>query len=117
MLAKESREMLGIMDNLRYNGLYLSLSRLWYTAPPMKGGTTYGQSTVPRCADPPHRVPGFHECDPGGISDAGPALRGGVPGAHGRVASRWETAHRPPVYRLQELLPADTRRSAIFHSG
>jgi len=40
MLAKESREMLGIMDNLRYNGLYLSLSRLWYTAPPMKGGAT-----------------------------------------------------------------------------
>jgi hypothetical protein len=40
---------------------HLSLSRLWYTGSPMKGGTTYGQSTVHRCAGPPHRVPGFHE--------------------------------------------------------
>src|ERR1700741_4677422 len=80
----------------------LSLSRLWYTGSPMKGGTTYGQSTVYRCAGPPHRVSGFHEFDPGGISDAGPALRGGVPGAHGRVASRWKTTDRSPVHGVQE---------------
>src|SRR2546425_12529431 len=34
--------------------IHLSLSRLWYTVPPMKGGTTYGQCTVHRCAGPPH---------------------------------------------------------------
>src|SRR5262249_5614326 len=66
----------------------LSLSRLWYTGPPMKGGTTYGQCTVHRCAGPPHRVPRFHELDPGGISDAGPALRGSAPSAYGHVAPR-----------------------------
>src|SRR5262245_3864884 len=35
----------------------MSLSRLWYTGPPMQGGTTYGQCTVHRCAVAPHRVP------------------------------------------------------------
>src|SRR5262249_32278350 len=68
--------------------MHLSLSRLWYTGPPMKGGTTYGQCTVHRCAGPPHRVPPFHELDPGGISDAGPALRGSAPSAYGHVAPR-----------------------------
>src|SRR5215510_8755578 len=57
------------------------------------------------------------EFDPGGISDAGPALRGGVPGAHGRVASRWKTTDRSPVHGVQELSAPNTRRSAVLHSG
>jgi hypothetical protein len=42
----------------------LSLSRLWYIEPPMKGGTTDGQCTVHRCAGAPHGVPGFDELNP-----------------------------------------------------
>src|SRR5712691_10220900 len=41
----------------------LSLSRLWYTVPPTKGGITYDQCTVHRCAGPPHGVPGFDQPD------------------------------------------------------
>src|SRR6266545_1460311 len=78
----------------------LSLSRLWYTVPPMKGGTTYGQYTVHRRAGPPHGVLGFHELDPRRVSAAGAALRGRVPRAYGGVAPRWATPDRPPVYRL-----------------
>src|SRR2546428_1573156 len=33
----------------------LSLSRLWYTRPPMRGGTTDGQYTMHRCAGAPNR--------------------------------------------------------------
>jgi hypothetical protein len=44
--------------------IHLSLSRLWYTGPPMKGGTTEGQCTVRRGAGPPHRVPRLHVLDP-----------------------------------------------------
>src|SRR5262249_54056632 len=82
---------------------HLSLSRLWYTGPPMKGGTTDGQCTVHRCAGAPHRVSGFDELAPCRVSAAGPALRGRVPGASCRVAPRWETADRPPVHGLQKL--------------
>src|SRR5262249_54024586 len=80
--------------------LELSLSRLWYTVPPMKGGMTYGQCPVHRGAGPPDRVPQFHQLDARRVSAPRPALRGRVPSAHGRVAPRWETPDRPPVYRL-----------------
>src|SRR5215468_6095444 len=69
----------------------LSLSRLWYTGPPMKGGTTYGQGTVHRCAGPLDRVPRFHQLNPRRVSAPRPALRDGVPRTDGRVAPRWET--------------------------
>ena len=54
--------------------LQLSLSRLWYTGPPMEGGTTYGQYTIRRCTGAPHRVPGFNQFDPRRVSGAGPAF-------------------------------------------
>src|SRR5262252_8646880 len=98
------------------SALELSLSRLWYTGPPMKGGTTDGQSTVHRCADAPQGVPGFHQLDPGRVSAARRALCGRVPGASRRVAPRWETPHRPPVRSVQELSAPDARRSPVFHA-
>src|SRR5262249_47465689 len=52
----------------------LEFIRLWYTGPPMKGGTTDGQSTVHRCADASHGVPGFHQLDPCRVSAACRAL-------------------------------------------
>src|SRR5262252_3924967 len=33
------------------------------------------------------------------------------------MADGWETADRPPVYRLQQLPPPDTRRPAFVHLG
>src|SRR5712691_1572403 len=80
----------------------------------MKGGIRYGRCTVHRCAVPPHGVPGFHQRDPRGVSGPGPALRGRVPGAYGRVAPRWETPDCPPVYRVQKLPPADAGRPAVL---
>src|SRR6266852_4022202 len=80
----------------------------------MKGGTTYGQCTVHRCAVPPHGVPGFHQLDARRVSAAGPTFRGGVPSAYGGVAPRWEIPDRSPVCRLQELPPADAGRSAVL---
>src|SRR2546430_14031663 len=80
----------------------------------MKGGTTDGQCTVHRRAGPPHRVSGFHEFDARRVSAAGPALRGGVPRAYGRMAPRWETPHRPPVYGVPELPPPDAGRAAVL---
>src|SRR6266446_7859738 len=82
----------------------------------MKGGITHGQYTVCRSAVSPHRVPGFHQPDPRRVSAAGPALRGRVPSSDGGVAHGWETADRAPVYRVPELPPADTRRSALVSS-
>src|SRR2546422_3655908 len=80
----------------------------------MKGGTTYGQCTVHRCAVPPHGVPRFHQFDPRGISGPGSALRGRVPSAYDRVAPRWETPDCPPVCRVPELPPADAGRPAVL---
>jgi len=93
----------------------LSLSRLWYTAPSTKGGTTYGQCTVHRCAGPPHGVPGFDQFDARRVSAAGPALRGGGPRASRRVAPRWETADRPPVHGVQALSAPDAGSSPVLH--
>src|SRR5262249_23028693 len=62
----------------------------------LKGGPTYGQYTVHRCAGPPDRVPGFHQPDARRVSAPRPALRGGVPSPDGRVAPRWETPVRIP---------------------
>jgi len=36
---------------------------LWYTAPPMKGGSRYGWLTMHWPAIPPDRVPRFHQLD------------------------------------------------------
>src|SRR6266852_4104121 len=80
----------------------------------MKGGTTHGRCTVRRSAVPPHGVPGFHQPDSRGVSDPDPAFRGGVSRAYGGVAPRWETPDRPPVSRVPELPPADTRGSAVL---
>jgi hypothetical protein len=90
-IAKDELECLGAIE--------VSLPRLWYTGPPMKGGIIDGQCTVHRCAGPPHRVPGCHQPDARRVSAAGPTLRGRVPSAHGRMAPRWATPDRPPVYR------------------
>src|SRR5205823_8824678 len=79
------------------------------------GGTTHGWCTVHRAAVPPDRVPGFHEPDARRVSAAGPALRGRLPRPDGGVADGWKTADRSPVYRLQQLPPADTGRSAVVH--
>src|SRR2546428_11122221 len=95
---------------------YLSLSRLWYTVPPMKGGTTYGQCTVHRCAGPPHRVPGFDQSHTRRVSAVGPALRGGVPRASRRVAPLWETPDRPPDRGVLELSSPDAGTPTVFHS-
>ena len=70
------------------------------TVPPRKGGTTYSQCTVHRCAVPPRGVPGFHQRDARRVSAAGPALRGGVPRPSGGVAPRWEAADGAPVCRV-----------------
>src|SRR5437870_5273262 len=108
----------GVLQGLLRSDVHdLSLSRLWYTGPPLQGGTTDGQCPVSRCADPSHGVPGFDQLDPRGVSAVGAALRGRVPGAYGRLAPRWETAHRSPVYRVQELPLSDAGRSAVLHSG
>src|SRR6266571_1018245 len=94
----------------------LSLSRLWYTGPPMKGGTTDGQCTVHRCAGAPYGVSGFDELDPCRVSAAGPALRGRVSRTSRGMAPRWETADRPPVHGLQKLSSPDAGRSTVLHS-
>src|SRR5215510_6610055 len=94
---------------------FITVYGLWYAVPPLKGGTTYGQCTIHRCASSSHGVPGFDEFDARRVSPARLALRGGVSGADGRVASRWETPHRPPVYGVPELPPAEPGRSAVLH--
>src|SRR5712691_9194553 len=76
----------------------------------------YGEFTVYRRAVPPHRVPGFHQRDPRGVSGPGSAFRGRVPRAYGGVAPRWETPDRPPVYGVRELPTPDAGRSAVLHS-
>src|SRR4029453_1758309 len=94
----------------------MSLSRLWYTGPPMKGDTTDGQYTVHRRAGAPHRVSGFDQLDARRVSTVGPTFRGGVPRASGGMASRWKTADGPPVHRVQELSAPDAGRSPVLHS-
>src|SRR5262249_439104 len=88
---------------------------LWYPGPPMKGGTPYGRFTVHRPAVPPDGVPGFDQLDPRRVSAARRPLRGRVPSTYGGVAARWETADRPPVYRVPALSPPDARRPAFVH--
>src|SRR5882762_7180102 len=81
------------------------------------GGTTHGRCTVHRPTVPPDGVPGFHQPDARRVSAARPALRDRVPNPYGSMADGWETADRPPVYRLQQLPSADTRRPALVHLG
>src|SRR5262249_36263184 len=58
-----------------YSTLCLSLFRfMCYTVPSSTGGTHYGRFTVCRCAVSPDGVSGFHQPDPGGVSDPEPAL-------------------------------------------
>src|SRR5712691_6994273 len=71
-------------------------------------------TSVHRAAVPPNRVPGFHERDARRVSAARPALRGRVPISYGRVADGWETTDRSSVYRVQQLPPANTGRSAVL---
>src|SRR4030095_12285302 len=87
----------------------LRLSRLWYTTPPITGGTTHGAFTVHRRAGSPHGVLGFHQSHRGGVSAPHPALGGGVPSPYGGVAPRWEAADRPPICRVQKLPSTDSR--------
>src|SRR6266852_4454491 len=100
--------------------VYLSLSRFLSGMMGLRhhgtvtGGTTYGWCTVYRATVPPDGVPGFHQRDPRRVSAAGPALRGRIPSPDGGVADGWEAADRAPVYRLQELPPADAGRSAVL---
>src|SRR5262245_30087584 len=42
---------------------FITVYGLWYAVPPLKGGTTYGQCTIHRCACPSHGVPGFDQPD------------------------------------------------------
>jgi hypothetical protein len=68
----------------------------WYAVPltPRYRDRRYNPWPVygsPTCS-PARWVPGFHQRDPGRVSAAGLALRGGVPGAHGGVAPGWEAA-------------------------
>src|SRR5262249_33930758 len=79
------------------------------------GGTTYGRGTVHRPTVPPAGVPGFHQPDTRRVSAARLALRDRVPHPYGGMADGWETADRTPVYRLQKLPSADTRRPALVH--
>src|SRR5215510_5122923 len=81
------------------------------------GGTTHGRFAVHRPTVPPDGVPGFHQPDARRVSAARPALRDRVPNPYGRMADGWETADHAPVYRLQKLLPLDTRRPALVHLG
>src|SRR5574341_2385395 len=81
------------------------------------GGTTHGRCTVHRPTVPPAGVPGFHQPDPRRVSAARSALRDRVPNPYGGMADGWETADRTPVYRLQKLPSADTRRPALVHLG
>src|ERR671936_1752144 len=78
---------------------------------------THGWFTVHRATVSPNGVPGFHEPDARRVSAAGPALRDRVLRPDGGLADGWETADRTPVYRLQQLPPADTRRPALVHLG
>src|SRR6516225_7065050 len=82
----------------------------------MKGGTLYGRCTVCRSAVPSHGVPGFHQSDPRRVSAARPALRGGVPGAYGGVAPRWEAADGPPFQRVPELSLPDPGGAVAVYS-
>src|SRR5262249_62434989 len=50
------------------------------------------------------------------VQRLGPPLRGRVPRPDGGRADGWETADRAPVYRLQNLPPPNTRRSALIYS-
>src|SRR5215470_17620873 len=81
------------------------------------GGTTHGKCTVHRPTVPPVGVPRFHQPDTRRVSATRPALRDRVPNPYGGMADGWETADRTPVYRLQKLPPADTRRPALVHLG
>src|SRR5215831_13295587 len=65
---------------------FITVYGLWYAVSPLKGGTTYGQCTIPRCAGPSYRVPGFHQPDPRRVSATASALRGRVPSPYGHVA-------------------------------
>src|SRR5215510_7299585 len=84
--------------------------------PTVTGGTTHGWCTVHRATVPPDGVPGFHQPDARRVSAPGPALRGRVPRPDGGVAHRWETPDRASVYRVQKLLPTDSRGSVIVYS-
>src|SRR6185503_2467884 len=42
---------------------FITVYGLWYAMPPPKGGTTYGECTMHRCAGPSRRVPGFDQLD------------------------------------------------------
>jgi NAD(P)-dependent dehydrogenase (short-subunit alcohol dehydrogenase family) len=53
---------------------FITVYILWYAVPPLKGGTTYGQCTIYRCAGSSHRVSGFHRPDPGRVSAPCPAF-------------------------------------------
>src|SRR5215831_13734742 len=81
------------------------------------GGTAHGRCTVHRPTVPSDGVPGFHQPDAQRVSAARPALRDRVPRPDGGMAYGWETADRTPVYRVQNLPPPDTRRSALVHLG
>src|SRR5262244_1839359 len=81
------------------------------------GGTTHGWFTVHRRTVPPAGVPGFHQRDARRVSAARPVFRDRVPRPDGGMADGWETADRPPVYRLQKLPPPDTGRPALIHPG
>src|SRR5262245_22022362 len=89
----------------------LSLSRLWYTGPPMKGGTPNDQRMFCRSASPPRGVPGLHELDARRVSAAGPALRGRLPSPYGGVAPRWETPGPPASFACIKTAPS--RRQKI----
>src|SRR5262245_37632305 len=80
------------------------------------GGTTHGRCTVHCAAVPSNGVPGFHERDAGRVSAAGPALRDRVSMPYGGVADGWETPDGAPVYRVQNLPPANPRGSVIVYS-
>src|SRR6267142_6865058 len=90
---------------------------LWYTVPPIIGGTTHGTCTVHRRAVPPAGVPGFDQPDPRRVSAAGAALRGRLPDAYGGVAPRREAPDGPSFQRIPELSLTNPGGSAAVYSG
>ena len=92
----------------------LSLSRLWYTGPPLQGGPPYGRCMVGRSAGPPARVAGWYQLTPCRVAAPSPALRGRVPGADGRVAPGWEPPAPPPVDWRSKRPLADPGRAAVL---